>query len=270
MYIAARSEEKANKVIVSIEQEHADSHGRLKFLKLDLGDLTTIRASADEFLKAETRLDVLWNNAGVMIPEAGSKTTQGYELQLGTNNIGHFLFTHFLHPILAETAKKSPPGSVRVVWVASSIVEAAPRPAIDFSNMSYQREEGKWAMYGRSKAGNVLHACEFARRTKDEGIISLVSSPPPPPDPTARSTSSLTISQSLNPGNCLTDLQKTMPGWQVALLVCHGVPPECKARWQRLRSCTRNLSRMTPSLEPTPNFLQGSNQTLQLAAGAST
>ncbi|KAJ9302085.1 hypothetical protein DTO271G3_951 [Paecilomyces variotii] len=193
VYIATRSKQKAESAISEISQTYPDSKGQLIFQHLDLGDLTTIRKSADEFLKKESRLDVLWNNAGVMVPPPGSKTAQGHELQLGTNNIGHFLFTHFLRPVLKQTAQSSPKGSVRVVWVSSSMAEMAPKPAIDFSNMDYHRDETQWRKYARSKAGNVLHACEFARQVKKEGIVSV----------------------SLNPGNLITDLQRTMPKWQL-------------------------------------------------------
>ncbi|KAJ9360160.1 hypothetical protein C8Q69DRAFT_466861 [Paecilomyces variotii] len=201
VYVATRSKQKAESAISEISQTYPDSKGQLIFLHLDLGDLTTIRKSAEEFLKKESRLDVLWNNAGVMVPPAGSKTAQGYELQLGTNNIGHFLFTHFLRPVLKQTAESSPKGSVRVVWVSSSMAEIAPKPAIDFSNMDYHRDENQWRKYARSKAGNVLHACEFARQVKKEGIISV----------------------SLNPGNLITDLQRTMPKWQLIFvkLIAH-------------------------------------------------
>jgi retinol dehydrogenase-12 len=87
VYIAARSEAKAQKTIDEIKALHPASAGELVFLKLDLSDLTTIKASAKEFLAKESRLDVLWNNAGVMVPPQGSKTVQGSELQVGTNNI---------------------------------------------------------------------------------------------------------------------------------------------------------------------------------------
>lgn len=173
VYIAARSEDKARKSIEKLQSLHPDSRGQLIFLRLDLNDLTTIKASADEFLKKEKRLDVLWNNAGVMVPPQGSKTAQGYELQLGTNNIAPFLFTKFLLNTIKLTAKSASPGSVRVVWVSSSAAEFAPKPAIDFENMDYKKEEGIWAKYGRSKAGNVLHAAELARQTKNDGIISI-------------------------------------------------------------------------------------------------
>lgn len=174
IYVAARSEPKTKEIIREIQRAHPSSCGELIFLRLQLDDLSTIKQSAEEFLAKENRLHVLWNNAGVMVPPQGSKTVQGYELQLGTNNLGHFLFTQFLRPVLAETAKTAPKNSVRVVWVSSSAADNAPHPAIDFSNMDYHVEEGIWSKYSRSKAGNVLHSTEFARRTAGEGIISVV------------------------------------------------------------------------------------------------
>ena len=159
VYMAARSEERTHKVIDGIKAAHPNSKGSLVFLSLNLDDLTTIRRSAETFLAAESRLDVLWLNAGVMVPPAGSKTAQGYELQLGTNNVGHFLFAQCLVPALKAAAAAAPKGSVRIVWVSSSAVEMAPKPPIDFDNMDYHKKEGPWAMYARSKAGNVLHVC---------------------------------------------------------------------------------------------------------------
>lgn len=76
VYVAARSEPKAQETISWCKGEHPSSSGKLKFLHLDLDDLSGIKKSAEEFLANETRLDVLWNNAGVMIPPAGSKTKQ--------------------------------------------------------------------------------------------------------------------------------------------------------------------------------------------------
>lgn len=175
VYVAVRSEEKATKAINGMKARLPNSTGQLVFLHLDLGDLTTIRKSAEEFKSKEQRLDVLWLNAGVMAPPQGSKTAQGYELQLGTNNLGHFLFTKLLHPILAKTAASAPPNSVRVVWVSSSAAQFAPNPPIDLENIDYKKkDESAWSKYARSKAGNVVHGAEFARRTKGEGMISVV------------------------------------------------------------------------------------------------
>ena len=168
--------------MAGIRAAHPDSKGSLIFLHLDLNDLTTIRATAETFLAAEPRLDVLYLNAGVMVPPKGSKTAQGWELQLGTNNLAHFLLVRYLHPALRAAAKEAPPASVRVVWVSSSAVDFAPKPPIEYGNMDYHKKEGDWVMYGRSKAGNVLHAVEFSRRFKDEGIISVVSRSNPDPN----------------------------------------------------------------------------------------
>ncbi|KAK3354089.1 hypothetical protein B0T25DRAFT_225420 [Lasiosphaeria hispida] len=205
VYIAARSEAKTSAVITELQAKHPGSQGQLAFLPLQLEDLSTIRGTADAFLARESRLDVLWNNAGVMVPPQGSTTAQGHELQQGVNNLGHFLLTSLLLPTLRQTAAAASTsaststtttavGSVRVVWVSSSAADAAPQPALDFGNMDYRlREEGIWQKYARSKAACQLHASELARRTAGSGIITVA----------------------LNPGNFLTSLQQNMPKMQV-------------------------------------------------------
>jgi retinol dehydrogenase-12 len=138
--------------------------------------LTTIKKSAEVFLSKEKKLDVLWNNAGVMTPPQGSTTKQGYELQLGTNNLAPFLFTKLLTPTLASTAKSSPPGNVRVVWVSSSAAEGlSPTGGVDLNNLDYKQDKGAWHKYGVSKAGNIFHSKEYAKRYEADGIISVVS-----------------------------------------------------------------------------------------------
>lgn len=174
VYVAGRSEESASNVIKKLKDAHPSSQGQLVFLSLVLDDLALVQKAAAEFLAKETRLDVLWNNAAVMIPPQGSRTKQGYELQLGVNNLGPFLFTQLLRPALVATAKIMPKNSVRVIWVSSSVAEVAPVPAIDLSNVNYDRDEGAWMKYVRSKAGNVIYGAEFARRTLGTGILSLV------------------------------------------------------------------------------------------------
>ena len=214
VYVAARSEEKASKTIEAIKSRHPDSKGEIHFFLLDLNDLTTIKKSADEFLSKERRLDVLWLNAGVMIPPQGSKTAQGHELQLGTNNIAHFFFAKLMHPILAQTAKTAPANSVRIIWVSSSAVYMAPKPPIDFNNMDYKKDEGAWNKYARSKAGNVLHAVEFGKRAKEEGIVSIVGFGCIECIPIHADTK-----QALNPGNLKTPLQRHVPRLQLMFMV---------------------------------------------------
>lgn len=216
VYIAARSETKASKAISQMKSQFPESKGQLVFLHLDLDDLTTIKSSADDFLSKEDRLDVLWNNAGVMVPPQGTTTKQGYEAQLGTNNVAPFLFTKLLHPVLARTAKQAPAHSVRVVWVSSSAAEHfSPHGGIDFDNLDYQKDKTPWFKYGMSKAGNVLHSSEFAKRARGEGIISVVSGH------TRLDFDILLLMrpQSLNPGNLKTDLQRHLPSYQNTLLV---------------------------------------------------
>lgn len=193
MYLAARSQQKATQTIQSLKSRYPDSKGEAIFLSLDLSDLTTIKTSAEEFLRQEERLDVLWNNAGVMLPPEGSKTKQGYELQIGTNCLAPFLFTQLLTPLLVQTAKSAPPSSVRVVWVSSSAPERfAPRGGIEMSNLQYKVEKGGWEKYGISKSGNIFHAKEYAKRQRDSGVVSVT----------------------LDPGNLKTDLYAHVPWWQ--------------------------------------------------------
>ncbi|KAJ4033199.1 short-chain alcohol dehydrogenase [Fusarium oxysporum] len=209
VYLAARSQSKTEEVIQEIKSAHPSSTGELHFLHLELDDLSTVKPAANRFLEKEGHLDVLWNNAGVMIPPEGSKTKQGYELQYGVNNIAHFLLTLLLRPALEAAAASAPKNSVRVVWVASSAADAAPNPAVDLTNMDYHREEGAWMKYSRSKAASVIHSAEFARRTKGTGIISLVSGLPLI-EPSDRD-------QALNPGNFVTNLQQNMSKMELAM-----------------------------------------------------
>ncbi|KAH8819442.1 short-chain dehydrogenase [Xylogone sp. PMI_703] len=185
VYIAARSEEKAKAAIEELQKASPSSKGQLIFLHLDLNDLTTIKASVQEFLSKENKLHVLFNNAGVMAPPPGSKTAQGYEMQLGVNNIGTFMFTKLLTPILVSTAKVEPPNTVRVVWVSSSAADGtSPKGGVILDNLDYHVDKMAMYKYSISKAGNYLHAVEFAKRHKADGIIS----------------------NALNPGNLSTNL----------------------------------------------------------------
>lgn len=191
VYVAARSEEKANDAIKTIKDSLPESKGSLSFLKLDLADLPTLKKSAGEFLSKESKLHALVNNAGVMVPANGSVTPQGYELQLGVNNIGTFLFTELLTPVLAQTAKSEAPGTVRVVWVSSMAADKVSHvpggvPIDELDDYKHEKKAGFYK-YGVSKAGNYLHATEYARRHKDDGIVSIP----------------------LNPGNLDSDLYRT-------------------------------------------------------------
>lgn len=191
VYIAGRSEAKCRAAIEAIKAAHPPTSssstgtGTAAFLHLDLADLSTIKAAAAAFLAAESRLDVLFNNAGVMGTPPALKTAQGLDLQLGTNCVGHFLLTKLLTPLLASTAassssSSSPRGSVRVVWVSSSAAEllSPGGGGLDVENLNYdKKDESTATRYAISKAGNYLHACEYARRVRDEGVVSVAVHP---------------------------------------------------------------------------------------------
>ena len=157
-----------------------------------------------------------------MIPPQGSKTKQGYELQLGTNCVAPFLFTKLLTPILLQTAKTAPKDSVRIVWVSSNGAEYfSPKNGVDMNNLDYKKDQAAWHKYGVSKAGNILHGQEFARRYGAEGIISVVSGHRRRPSfqYVAGVTRLMHTVQSLNPGGLKTELQRHLRSWQSKILV---------------------------------------------------
>jgi len=178
VYLLARSEEKTKKAIESIKAAVPKSSGTLTFIHLDLADLTSIRATADAFHSHESQLHLLFNNAGVAMPAGGSKTKQGYELQMGVNCLGSFALTKLLTPTLVATSKAvSQPGSVRVVWVSSNASEAvSPRDFVK-SAENVDKMVNPLNKYGFSKLGNYLHACEFAAQAREHGIVSMPVNP---------------------------------------------------------------------------------------------
>lgn len=119
VYMAGRSRPKLEHAMKEIQSANSRSKGRLELLIVDLSDLRTIKPAANEFSGKESRLDVLFHNAGVMQPPKNSKSKQGYDLEMGTNCLGPFLLNKLLEPVLFSTASHEAPGEVRVVWVTS-------------------------------------------------------------------------------------------------------------------------------------------------------
>ncbi|KAK2593192.1 short-chain alcohol dehydrogenase [Conoideocrella luteorostrata] len=181
VYVACRTESKAQKAIEEIHSASPQSNGTVKFLHLDLSDLTTIKPAAEAFMRQEEKLHVLFNNAGVMTPPDGEVTAQGYDLQLGTNCLGPFLFTQLLTPTLANTATDEAVGAVRVVWVSSMAAELySVHHGLDVGELkekNYPSRSKSITRYGNSKAGNYYHSVEYARRHREDGIISVAMNP---------------------------------------------------------------------------------------------
>ncbi|KAH8900701.1 NAD(P)-binding protein [Thozetella sp. PMI_491] len=157
------------------------------FLPIDLSDLATVKTAAHAFLARESRLDVLWHNAAIMLAPEGSKSVQGHELTFATNLLGPFLLQHFLTPIMLATASNSPPATVRVCWAGSGPAVHPPgTDGIVWEDLALERNSGfgaRAARYMQSKAGNVMLAAEMQQRygrtsaANRDGIVSCAFNP---------------------------------------------------------------------------------------------
>lgn len=182
IYMLARSEEKTKVAITDIQKAAPSSTGSLRYIKLDLADLSTIKQTVQQFLGSETKLHVLFNNAGVL---SGAKemslTPQGHELHTGVNALGTFLLSRLLTPILTSTAHSEPASTVRVVWTSSSAAEmfAEERVGVRPEALSpaAQGSRGGLERYWSSKVANWAHAAEYARRHQADGVVSVPLNP---------------------------------------------------------------------------------------------
>ncbi|KAF1968825.1 NAD(P)-binding protein [Bimuria novae-zelandiae CBS 107.79] len=180
VYIAARSSDKAQKAIADIQASSPSSKGSLIFLHFDLADLTTIKATVQEFLQKERTLHVLFNNAGVMsVPAVPDRTPQGHEMNIGVNNVGTFLLTKLLTPVLVSTAQTEPTSTVRVVWVSSTIdLAAAKHVGVPLDNLDFRTKYVPGMnRYGLSKTENWLHTVEYAKLHKASGVVCMPVNP---------------------------------------------------------------------------------------------
>jgi NAD(P)-dependent dehydrogenase (short-subunit alcohol dehydrogenase family) len=137
--------------------------GSVEVRPLDLADLASVRAFAEGW---DGDIDLLINNAGVMIPPL-SRTAQGFELQFGTNHLGHFALTNLLLEHVTG----------RVVTVSSAAHRGG---AIDFDDLNWERRSYKaWRAYGQSKLANLLFTAELQRRLAAAGSSVLATAAHP-------------------------------------------------------------------------------------------
>ena len=159
--LAVRNEEKGLEAIERISKEHKKAS--VELMKLDLADLESIRSFGNTFMERFENLDLLINNAGVMIPPYG-KTKDGFELQFGSNHLGHFALTGLLLPLLIKTPES------RVVTLSSIAHRGA---SIDFDNLDGANGYKAMKFYGQSKLANLLFAKELDSRFKDHNIDTI-------------------------------------------------------------------------------------------------
>ena len=165
--LACRDLQKANVAAEAIQK--IASNGTVEVLHLDLSDLNSVKEAADTFKSNHTQLDLLINNAGVMVPPA-SKTAQGFELQFGTNVLGHYAFTGHLYPLLKATPQS------RIVTVSSLVYRLG---SIDYSNLKLEKNYDPNREYAQSKLANLFFTNELQRHINNAGdsILSVASHP---------------------------------------------------------------------------------------------
>ncbi|QSO50689.1 SDR family oxidoreductase [Alicyclobacillus curvatus] len=150
--LAVRNVAKGNQAADRIQTEFKEA--KVEVMELDLADLDSVHHFADAYRSRWTTLELLINNAGVMVPPF-RQTKDGFELQFGTNHLGHFALTGRLMDTLLATRE------ARVVVVSSA---AHTRGVINFDDLNWTRGYKRWAAYGQSKLANLLFAYELERR----------------------------------------------------------------------------------------------------------
>ncbi|KAF9219365.1 NAD(P)-binding protein [Gyrodon lividus] len=174
VWIACRNVSKGEAALKELKEcTGRDAH----LLKLNLSNLKSVKETADEFLRQENQLHILFNNAGVMNPPIEMTTDDGYDLQFGTNVLGHFYLTKLLLPTLISTAKSSPEGTVRVVNTSSNAHWIDGLRFDTFKDGPKRRAGSTYRLYGQSKTGNIIFSAELHRRYHDQGIISTALNP---------------------------------------------------------------------------------------------
>lgn len=143
--------------------------GDVSVQELDLGSLESVRAAAAELRGSHERIDLLINNAGVMTPPK-STTADGFELQFGTNHLGHFALTGLLLDRLLDV-----PGS-RIVTVSSNGHKMG--GAIHFDDLQWERSYSRIGAYAQSKLANLLFTYELQRRLAPRGTTIAVAAHP--------------------------------------------------------------------------------------------
>jgi NAD(P)-dependent dehydrogenase (short-subunit alcohol dehydrogenase family) len=156
---AARDLNKAEGATAQVRKDAEANGGSFELVALDLANLKSVRACADELLAAGKRFDVVIANAGVMATPLGH-TVDGFETQFGTNHLGHFVLVNRIAPLMGN-------GS-RLINLASSGHRFA---NVDLDDPNFEKTTyAPFVAYGRSKTANILFAVAFDQRHRERGI----------------------------------------------------------------------------------------------------
>lgn len=166
--MGVRNREKSERAVAEVRAEIPDA--RLEVRALDLASLASVSAFAERVIGEHAAVDLLINNAGVMGIPRGS-TADGFEMQFGTNHLGHFALTAQLMPALVHTT------GARIVTVTSNARHAATK--LDPDDLHLEKKYSPWGAYGRSKIANMNFALELNHRLERAGAsaVSLAAHP---------------------------------------------------------------------------------------------
>lgn len=164
--LVARNPDKLEEAAALVRAEQPGA--QVDIAILDLADLDSVRAGAADLLARFPRIDLLINNAGVMACPL-DRTAQGFEMQFGTNHLGHFLLTALLAPALVAGAPS------RVINLSSAGHKLG---AVNLEDPNYQqREYNKWQAYGEAKTANALFSVGLDARGRSSGVRSFAVHP---------------------------------------------------------------------------------------------
>lgn len=160
--LAVRNLDKGKRAAAQITARRP--HAEITVQRLDLGSLDSVRAAADQLRTTHQKIDLLINNAGVMFTPKGV-TADGFELQFGTNHLGHFALTGLLLDRLMEAQNS------RVVTMSSSVHRMC--RSVDFDDLQGERRYSRIAAYSQSKLANLMFTHELQRRLARCGATTI-------------------------------------------------------------------------------------------------
>jgi NAD(P)-dependent dehydrogenase (short-subunit alcohol dehydrogenase family) len=172
--LACRDQHRGEEALDRLRTDSPGADAELAIL--DLASLASVREFAAKELAQRRPLHVLINNAGVMAPAKRLESADGFELQFGTNDLGHFALTALLMPALEQAAAEHPGSRPRIVTIASI---AHKRGRINFDDLQSVRSYSPMKAYQQSKLANLLFTFELDRRLRaaNSRVMSLAAHP---------------------------------------------------------------------------------------------